>query len=344
MQTRNQILDIMKGIGILFVVFGHAIARQGSGNGFSQTVINWIYTFHMPLFFFISGYIMHETIKGNRLIWIGYKALYLLIPHYIFNFLFYYRDYLLGFKVQRLSQVYTLPQWIWHSVYLIEGDWFLWALFMCFTLMLLVDWVDRKYNNKIFWIFTIGLIILLGIVVIPGKYIWFSYYDLKFFGPIMLVGYIIARNKVNLRNYFVPVCLLGMLTFPLVTRMYNGVNRPHIDLLRYILSGGLDYYFIKYSQAFSGVLVVLLVANVISRFNMISLWISRLGIISLGIYLFHSFIPVWWLASLDSEWGRIIIWFVFGLTFGIITTITCKKVKILSIAIGDVSFFRKFGH
>jgi len=49
MQQRIAWIDILKGIGILLVVFGH-ITPDGTAKTF-------IYSFHMPLFFFVSGYV-----------------------------------------------------------------------------------------------------------------------------------------------------------------------------------------------------------------------------------------------------------------------------------------------
>lgn len=47
-ETRNQTLDIAKGIGILLVFLGHSVWAGGLAFG-------TIFSFHMPLFFFISG-------------------------------------------------------------------------------------------------------------------------------------------------------------------------------------------------------------------------------------------------------------------------------------------------
>lgn len=43
---RDSQLDILKGIGILLVVFAHTCKGDASG---------YVYLFHMPLFFFLSG-------------------------------------------------------------------------------------------------------------------------------------------------------------------------------------------------------------------------------------------------------------------------------------------------
>ena len=51
---RYKRIDIAKGIGILFVVFGHNwIVAHGKGELFKV-----IYSFHVPLFFFLSGLFM----------------------------------------------------------------------------------------------------------------------------------------------------------------------------------------------------------------------------------------------------------------------------------------------
>lgn len=48
-------LDIAKGIGILLMIFGHI-----DGGGVVQT---WIYSFHIPLFFIVSGIIVFKQNK-----------------------------------------------------------------------------------------------------------------------------------------------------------------------------------------------------------------------------------------------------------------------------------------
>lgn len=54
-RMRNSQLDILKGIGISLVLVGH-VSRNGVLN-------NWIYSFHMPLFFFISGALYYLSKK-----------------------------------------------------------------------------------------------------------------------------------------------------------------------------------------------------------------------------------------------------------------------------------------
>ena len=45
-------LDVLKGIGIILVVIGHVYQNS--------VIFNWIYSFHMPLFFFAAGWVYKE--------------------------------------------------------------------------------------------------------------------------------------------------------------------------------------------------------------------------------------------------------------------------------------------
>ena len=54
-KRRNPIFDMMKGIGIILMLVGHM--------GFPSWVNQFIYSFHMPLFFFLSGYFSHYPNK-----------------------------------------------------------------------------------------------------------------------------------------------------------------------------------------------------------------------------------------------------------------------------------------
>ena len=53
MGKRDLRYDVMKGIGILLMMLGH-IPVEGM-------VYKWIYSFHMPMFFLISGYLTKNT-------------------------------------------------------------------------------------------------------------------------------------------------------------------------------------------------------------------------------------------------------------------------------------------
>lgn len=80
MQTKRlSWIDICRGIGILLVVYGHAL----DGNGLRYL----IYAFHMPLFFFLSGIVFHHKKYESFWIYLKKDIRRILIPYLIFAFL-----------------------------------------------------------------------------------------------------------------------------------------------------------------------------------------------------------------------------------------------------------------
>lgn len=75
MKTRDQSLDILRGMGIFLMVFDHV--------GWGTAVHTYIQSFHMPLFFIVSGYLW----KNEKLSILAKKRFKtLLIPYFIFAF------------------------------------------------------------------------------------------------------------------------------------------------------------------------------------------------------------------------------------------------------------------
>lgn len=53
-------------IGCLLVVLGHSIPLSWNVPSIIYNIDVFIYTFHMPLFFFISGYLFEKTASYSR--------------------------------------------------------------------------------------------------------------------------------------------------------------------------------------------------------------------------------------------------------------------------------------
>ena len=59
-------VDIARGIGILFVVLGHSIKQTEVSAGWIRVLTYIIYSFHMPLFFCLSGFVSAKILQMNR--------------------------------------------------------------------------------------------------------------------------------------------------------------------------------------------------------------------------------------------------------------------------------------
>lgn len=86
-------LRILQGWAMLWVVIGHAcLGKPGEGPGWENALYDFAYSFHMPLFMMISGYLFHITrLKdGERRGWTWKaiardKAKRLLLPGLVFS-------------------------------------------------------------------------------------------------------------------------------------------------------------------------------------------------------------------------------------------------------------------
>lgn len=61
-KSRNIYFDILKGIAIILVAYGHVLQTFNS-NWESSIIGKTIYAFHMPLFMLISGYFFYPSVK-----------------------------------------------------------------------------------------------------------------------------------------------------------------------------------------------------------------------------------------------------------------------------------------
>lgn len=78
MKERNNSIDIARGIGIILLVLGHIV----TGNSY---LFNWIFSFHMPLFFFLSGMcVKEEKIHHARFLpYVNTRAKKRLLPYFM---------------------------------------------------------------------------------------------------------------------------------------------------------------------------------------------------------------------------------------------------------------------
>lgn len=70
--SRSEYLDFVKGTAIILVELGHCVqwgsgaAFLSSGLFFEDGLFRFIYSFHMPLFMLVSGYVFTGPLGGAR--------------------------------------------------------------------------------------------------------------------------------------------------------------------------------------------------------------------------------------------------------------------------------------
>lgn len=71
-KRRSVLIDALRGVAIILVIIGHCISN-GSGSGYfsnqgyyENIAFKFIYSFHMPLFMIISGYLFKYSVGGGQ--------------------------------------------------------------------------------------------------------------------------------------------------------------------------------------------------------------------------------------------------------------------------------------
>lgn len=208
-ENRIEYIDLIKGFTILLVVLGHIYQ-------YNNPIKIWIYSFHMPLFFIISGFFAKNNINLNKLLMKKFKSL--IIPYISFGCCII----LLMFLTEGLSD--ELKTYIVFFITGVGRDalWFLPALFVA---ELLFNVISKIKNNIIKCAFFISLFIigLCGDYFIHNIILTPMYRSLVGLGFYVLGSYSFKYlNKINV-SYIT-------LFIVFVVDLFLALNNKCIDL------------------------------------------------------------------------------------------------------------------
>lgn len=233
MNNRVSYLDVFKGFGIFFVVFGH-VTHIG-------ILREYIWNFHMPLFFFVSGLLYKPNLRFKDFLLKRIKSIY--IPYILF-FLVTFCYWLLierhvrGGEYSIWHQLFGLPYGTYEGNHLYFNG-ALWFLPCLFTTELLFYPISR-INSKIAIIslliisFTVGTILKMNNINYLPFGLHTAFFALIFYG----IGYmskeiptIICNTKRLLNIIFIVACLsVQLLCIHDYYANINTCNLPYIPL------------------------------------------------------------------------------------------------------------------
>lgn len=87
-ESRNIVFDAMKALAIWLVVYAHSIQYIGGIDFWNDHVFQAIYSFHMPLFFVISGFYFSSALKLGWKDFLIKKSTTLLLPCFIWALIY----------------------------------------------------------------------------------------------------------------------------------------------------------------------------------------------------------------------------------------------------------------
>jgi fucose 4-O-acetylase-like acetyltransferase len=290
--VRNKTVDALKGYAIILVVLGHVI-ENNIYNNLDNKIFQFIYSFHMPLFMFLSGYIIFGTVKKPWSKWLWSKVERLLIPFFIWFLIWsIYKqfDFIHFSFINGMSGV---------EAYFLNGIadptitlWFLMVLFIFYCILLMIKYLER-YLGYFSYIW-----ILLFLYILPVQNIWLIY--LQWYYAFFFIGYLMAEHRDKLPIVNAKIKLLSCVSFIALFSLY-----PH---RQYIYDVGITspaLFPFKFLIACLGIAASYSLISWLSD-KWISPLLSYLGLYTLDIYVLHAMFFSWGLGiylALFSRWN-----------------------------------------
>lgn len=233
MTKRLYYIDIAKGLCILLVVMGHILQFNSIGHA-SQTVFNFIYSFHMPVFMLLSGFVAslsRDNIDITVMTFVRKKFVSLVIPFltwglFIMPIVVYRKDF---FSLPTIAKDLILqPD---------TGAWFIISLF-CIQIYYLLFCCLANFSKK--WMTPLSaecfsIIVVLSVLFISQKIMSSSCPSLpggvKFYMPekyilFFFLGYVFNRYLIKIVFDKWTLCISSFV-FVVIVRYYTFGNDPY---------------------------------------------------------------------------------------------------------------------
>ncbi len=273
---RNYYFDNLKVILIFLVVLGHLIEPLITEE-FYRTIYIIIYSFHMPLFIFVTGYFAKANNKGIKKLWMllfKYEIIYALVSF-------------LAFIIFQPKLALGTSEPFWQL--LMQPIWLLWYL------LSLIWWRYMLIGIKRFkW-----LIFIIAAMIISFTFIDFNFRILSIgrtltFFPFFYLGYITKERQFDINRFrehrksllIVSIAIVTYWTYSIstveITDLYGATSLiTRLDIFA-ILKLKLLLYCIA---LYTGLIFMSFVSNRKESY-------SDIGASTLAIYIYHGLIII----------------------------------------------------
>lgn len=239
MIKRLDYIDEIRGLAILLVVIGNLI--QFNGVSTNHPVFEFIYSFHMPLFFAVSGYITEKvtfiTNYKQYALYLKKKIISLIIPLFTWSLL--------------VSKFVLAEHWntiTWENIYNIissPGLWFLKMLFVILFFYGIFNYICNILKIKTILNFAISLFTIVSISLLI---VFIGIMEINFimFSFAFYVGVIISKYKkieeICLGNV---IYTISTVVFIVLSTHWNFMGNVIDDIYKIIISTSAFIFFLN---------------------------------------------------------------------------------------------------
>lgn len=283
----NSQISIAKAIGIILMVAGHS--------GCPEYVHDFIYLFHMPLFFFLSAYFFRDekvTVHCGQFVMRKFKNLYWPYIKWSFVFLLLHNVfYIIGFYDSSLTWQNILVNakrsvlGMWQGEKILGAYWFLISLFWESMLFAAIIWMKHKVRSNYFDIIAVVGLFFVG---------YYSSVDLLInremvLLPVFYMGYLTARRQVDLSATRRLVLVAALLSLPILAMM---AAYTKIEVGQSVFGNPAIFL----TGSFMGVYLVMIISAKLDH-TLMGKWLDLVGGATMSVLTFHflSFKILTWL-------------------------------------------------
>lgn len=273
---RDLYWDSLKTILIFLVILGHTIIIYAPVGGVNQALFNFIYTFHMPLFVFISG--MFSQVKDRE--------------KYKMGILRVFETYLF------FQLIHQIPQWVIECdvtiksiVSILEFPSFAMWYLLSLAFWRIIVYMSKDIDLHTMVIFVCIIISLfMGFVPIGGQ---FSFQRTVTFLPFFFMGY--YAKDLEIRKYIIRIpyslALGAMLSLFLFFFFFLNRNIGIAYICRDFYGSKAELPAVLHLAARFVYIIVATVAGImVMRIVPTRPYLARFGNRTLFIYIYHTFV------------------------------------------------------
>lgn len=290
MRNKNLVISTVRGLAIILVVYGHVIQRSMMPVGqdfFLNPAFKLIYTFHMPLFIFISGYVMAYSLDRRSLLDVlKVRRDSLLIPFIVWGILGVISIYLVNIFDGKNIGVIDFSGDLFDDLVLRPSIWFLFVLFVSSCMLLCSVRLEKKLGLAAF-----GLVYSLVLLIPFNGYC--SLFFIKWFYLFYAAGYFVNRYDLKITDRYLKAGVLFslLIVFLFLVSFWAKSDYIYVNKTGFVSDNyfyGLLKLTYRYAVAFAGIGVVFLIGSYLSatRFQLL---LDKIGVYALDIYLIQRY-------------------------------------------------------
>lgn len=288
---RIEYIDALKGFAIFCVLWGHSLQNLKNGyDFFHNPMFEFIYSFHMPLFFMVSGFFFRSSLKLNIKDFLLKKSMQLLLPCVVWAVIFF----LMGVSIDIIKgNGYYFYDWFGILKKILLNAWNIWFLRELFISYFIV-YVSLKLLKKE-WL---ACLLSISFVLISPLLCEIQ----RVFLPVFWAGFILKDYYHLISKYAKQILIISGTIFAICLLFWDGNYTMYVTGFPALINfkslsfdfTNIDISIFRLVIGLCGSLFFFTLFELKYTDNKLFSWLTKIGANTLAIYLLQRLILEKW--------------------------------------------------